>query len=322
MHSDVPIDARTDRLSRLRDMANAADVPEMAKTVVLRTIDRLLEVQRLNPEVLTAPSSILGESFWADSDATLSRLPGLIASRDPDELLSWSRELLSALANAYSSIRDVMSGESFVAHDRARSQLLDEDQRIASLIESERYRAATSRLLSEVEGIADHARGSAGNLADASGKAGNKSLALHFSRYARAELISANVFRGFTILAIAAAVIAAVLLPHPAENDWPELAYRLAVIVGIAGLGTYFGRQAGQHRRVYNWAKSLQVQLQSFPAFMDKVRDDETSAVIYAAFAKRVLGAPPEKAMPQEAESPLNSAQIVELISALAKRNV
>ena len=291
-----------------------------------RTLERVIDIHAVFPSSLTLRRSSIEGSFRDQTDSILGELPNLVASGDGAGVLAWCRRINQYLVpvlrmntgdiDQHSTSDYIDAVHYFTPHLDA---VMDEDQRIASAEEAERYRAVSADLLEEVQVLADEARGTASSLQDAAGMGGSASLSSHFEIYAKAEKQSANIFRGLTIGAIGIAVMCAVVLPHPASDDWPGIVYRLAVVLGIAGLGTYFGRQAGQHRRVYNWAKALQVQLQSFPAFMEAVRDEETSASIYAAFAKRVLGAPPEAG--HEADSSIDANQVIELATAVAKRN-
>ena len=150
----------------------------------------------------------------------------------------------------------------------------------------------------------------------AAGIAGGAALSGHFSTYAQTERRAAETFRLLSIAALIAAVIVAIFI-HPAEGDWSGVVYRVAILGGVGALSAYFARQAGHHRRVFNWAKGLEVQLQSFPAFIEQTgtgaRDD-----IYRAFAHRVLGAPPESS--GGSDDTLPTGQLIEALIALAKR--
>lgn len=150
----------------------------------------------------------------------------------------------------------------------------------------------------------------------AAGIAGGSSLSAHFASYAKTEKRAAETFRALSIAALLGAVIVAVFI-HPSEGDWSGVVYRVAILGGVGALSAYFARQAGHHRRVFNWAKGLEVQLQSFPAFIEQTgtgaRDD-----IYRAFAHRVLGAPPESS--GSSDDTLPTGQLIEALIALAKR--
>ncbi|PPF64523.1 hypothetical protein C5E11_03790 [Clavibacter michiganensis] len=152
----------------------------------------------------------------------------------------------------------------------------------------------TEQLRDEARESVDEAKMAASQAQIAAGTAGEASLSTYFENYAKQQLRSSNLFRIGTIVTIIAAIAIAVVGARDSSGDITEAIYHVAIVAGVAGLATYFGRQAGHHRRDGSWAKALQIQLQSFPAFMAAIPDDKTKALVYEAFAKRVLGAPPE----------------------------
>jgi hypothetical protein len=144
------------------------------------------------------------------------------------------------------------------------------------------------------------------------------SLSLYFGEYAKTEIRNATLFRAATIAVILLAIWLAVIRPPGDANDLAGVAYRLAGLAGVAALGTYLARQAGHHRRIGNWARSLEIQMQSFPAFMDPVGHEGTKNAIYETFARRVLGPPPESSKGSPSES--NNALLEPIVTALLKR--
>lgn len=246
----------------------------------------------------------------------LGELPALLPRADDLELVSWARSVqkvlrteLEEVAN-YGAMLGLDGGEIKEVSFLLR-RVASNEERLALVEDDLKYRSYAADLVEKAEDTAS-------KLQAAAGIAGDASLAEHFERYARREWWSANIFRGLTILAIGGAVVLAVALPKPTTGDWVTLSYRLAQLVGVAALATYFGRQAAQHRRVFNWARSMQVQLQSFPAFIEPVTDADTRGGIYGAFARRVLGAPPEKGGSSDEAYP--NQQVIELLTALAKK--
>jgi hypothetical protein len=164
----------------------------------------------------------------------------------------------------------------------------------------------------------DQARKASEAASDAAGVTGSVSLSEYFASYARSERIAAEWFRGATIIGIIATAVAVYLVPHPDGDDWAGIVYRLAVLGALGALFAYLAKQAGQHRRVANWAKSIDVQLKSFRAFVEGAPEDEHGA-IYRAFANRVLGNPPEKAK-DSSDDTLPAAQVIDLLTTIAKK--
>lgn len=232
---------------------------------------------------------------------------------DRRNVIGWSREVLSRLREALSREAEsptVVQNEPEISRLVERVEL--SDQQLAREEETEALRARALGAVDEVEEAVTAARAAAGIVGDAN-------LAIHFGNYANREAFAANAFRILTIATIIAAVVVAVQTPHPDAGDWVAFAYRLAVIAGVTGLAAYFGRQAGQHRRMFNWAKTTQVQLKSFAAFIAPVNDADVQGRIYETFAQRVLGPPPEKGVNQS-EAQVLSPQLMDFITAVVKK--
>lgn len=200
---------------------------------------------------------------------------------------------------------------------RVRLRLLQE--RVTSRLDSDALRSRAKNLVEQTEVALQRAKDASEKAQDAAGMSGNAALGTYFSGYSKQELIAARWFRGLTVLAIAAGVVGVLLQGRLGSEDWTGIVYRVAVAAGAGTLAAYFGRQAGQHRRLYNWARSTQVQLDSFPAFIESVPAAEKGEV-YRTLARRVLSAPPEKGAELSDDS-VGTAQLVELVTALAKRN-
>lgn len=136
----------------------------------------------------------------------------------------------------------------------------------------------------------------------AAGTTGSYALADYFGEYAGEEIETANKFRTATIAGIAVAIAVAaafavvdwIFTEASGSDRWVTFASHATIVLGVGALTAYLGRQAGQHRRMYNWAKSMEVQLKSFPAFIEPL-EGEVQADIYRVFSHRVLSAPPDR---------------------------
>lgn len=308
-----------ERLANLTKMAMSTEIlPAEIRDNVLRILALIGKAYELDPQALTrggVHSSQFGEE--------LGELPELLSDPAGPMATAWCRRVSRLLG-------DLIVTQGLRRHDGVRdprandilAALQAEDQRLAIHEDAERFRASTQRMQQEAAELVEEARGAATVAKSAAGITGSASLATYFEQYATKEAAASNWFRCATILAILVAVAVAYFLPHPTAGDWVGAAYRIAILLGVAGLSAYLGRQAGQHRRVYNWAKAIQVQLLSFPAFMETIQASQSSDAIYEAFAKRVLGAPPEGAQRSKAgDSEVSSGQLVELLTAFAKRD-
>jgi hypothetical protein len=168
----------------------------------------------------------------------------------------------------------------------SREALLVSTGLLNALDSEEEVRASVER----VRDLESAAQESAGN-------AGAADLSIHFGEYADRELRLSFWFRAATFVGLGSSVGAAYLI-HLAITDASisSLIYRVTLTVGIAGLAAYFARLGGQHRRLGNWARSVQVQLKSLAAFTATITDDGVRNQVQQEFARRVLGAPPERA--------------------------
>ncbi len=185
---------------------------------------------------------------------------------------------------------------------RARRELTDARHQIDDLRRTyDQGQIAIAEALRDTISARDEAQ-------KAAGERGVTSLTGAFEEYRKRHLRAAFGFRLATIVVLALALAVAVVFVFGWDtiiiptrfsdtrdpNDWHQVVYRLAIIAALAGLSAYLGRQSGQHRRLGEWARSIETQLQSFLAFVEPVLDPQTKNAIYLTFAARVLGAPPD----------------------------
>ncbi|MGA6128851.1 MULTISPECIES: hypothetical protein [unclassified Microbacterium] len=178
------------------------------------------------------------------------------------------------------------------------------------------YMADIERLRATAADAAEEATRLAEVTAKAAGVSGIAGEAEALSIYAKKQLQAAEFFRWFAASLIALTLLAAIVVPHPASDDVAGAIYRLAIIAGAAGLATYFGRQAGMHRRNGNWASALLVQLKTFPALAESIRDEELKGRLFESFAQRLLLSAPEHGKPTSDET----ASVQSLLEAILKR--
>jgi len=212
-------------------------------------------------------------------------------------------------ANAKSAVTLAVDRLTIADQKERAARALQAAENSARLAEAAAGVAVTSSASAEVSAHA--AQESAGITADAS-------FVEHFSLYARREWWSANVFRLLSISCIIGGLLYAVFGKHPGADDWVGLAIRLAALAGLGALAAYFARQGGQHRRIYNWARSMEVQLRSFQAFTERMPEDVRDDA-YRFFSRRVFGAPPEKGS-ESSDETVPAAQLVDLALAAMRR--
>lgn len=299
----------TDRIENLKSEVLSRDLPADVADLVLRVLEI---TQNADSGLEKSPIDVNGTTFPTFVDESLGRLRGPLAATDADALLAWSKAHAQGLTGELAGIatKHGATGKSAVGYMASEGASLT--QRISALSDTRAIRAAADAALTTATDAAERAQ-------DAAGTAGEASLAGHFSAYAKSERRASEWFRGLSIAGILAAIVMALLVPHADANDWTGLVYRIAILAGVGALSAYFARQAGHHRRNYNWAKGLEVQLMSFSAFISPA-PDEVLGDIYREFARRVLGAPPEGLKSSGADESLPVAQLVDAVTTLAKR--
>lgn len=300
----------TERIQQL--LIAARDLPEVVLDNLRTTLEFLDRVMS-SEDVLAVYSAY--QSLTAAVEEGLETLTILMRESDFEGLMQWN--VIYA-----TKIRDVLA--SLTTYD-------DSDEVTPVYLDSTFLvqQVSTARDLHRITSRATEALGeaiTAQELAtEAAGTTGTNSLAKFFQDYGNAEGRSSLALRIASITLVLIGVGAAVFFPRGAtefyfvpSDPWQNLIVRLSVLAGLSGLATYLGRLSGQHRRNHNWARSVETQLKTFPAFVAPL-SDEAADDIYRAFARRVLGAPPEKGV-EQGDDALPASQLIDLVTALAKR--
>ena len=309
------MDQQTAFLNRLEALTRSAVESTRLKETTRSRIESLFEIIKMISEQQNLPVS----AFASRSEKQITMLPRLLVSGTDSELLSWTRELTIILREAL--LEEASSLQRNEEWDGERTSDISRIFKIVGDLEAEIQITASmedaSRFAVEAEQSALDAESAARTARSAAGLVGEANLSLHFEQYAAREMRTANWFRASAVLTIVATIVIAIALPHPNPDDVSAVIYRLAQLLGVAGLATYLGRQAGQHRRVGNWAESLHVQLKSFTAFIEPLIEGPIRDEIHGVFARRLLGDIPER--PQKSGNSTD-AHVLELLAILAKR--
>lgn len=135
--------------------------------------------------------------------------------------------------------------------------------------------------------------------ASAASTVGAVHLSGHFKTFADTEQQASTRYRLATIGTIIATFLFGLSSPifegaMPSRTEPSGVIYHLALVAALGALATYLGRQSGIHRRNATWARALAVQLDTFPAFVARIDNPQTSSEVHADFARRVMGPPPE----------------------------
>lgn len=177
-------------------------------------------------------------------------------------------------------------------------------------------REQTEQALLDAEEAASRASIAADAAQESAGTSGSSGLATYFGEYADAELKTANLFRNATLAALGMIVLTTIVVPHSDLGDLSGIAYRVAILAAFSAIVAYLSSQASHHRKSGAWARSMQIQLKSFPAFVNPLAAGDSKDSITVAFASRVLGSPPAYAK----NAPQDPALIQSVVDALLKR--
>lgn len=253
----------------------------------------------------------LGEQVLGDLRSALARA-------SDEDVLAWVQETYRAINAHFDSLPNVDPSD-FDRGVHISRRLRALNQRASVLQDQAALRAATVKLNEELQDSAAKAK-------DAAGIIGTASLATYFGNYGDREARSANAFRISALGGFVAAVVFALVFGNGTagtlvsfDNEWTALAFKAAGAVGIGGIAAYLARQSGQHRRMANWARSMEVQLQSFPAFIEPLEYAQ-QADMYSLLARRVLTAPPEKSGTSSEDS-VGPAQLIDVLTSIVKRS-
>ena len=159
-----------------------------------------------------------------------------------------------------------------------------------------------------------------GELAAVRAQEASRELSDHFKQLAKAERWKGVGLRVLSVVALVAA-LAVALSPEsswiPASSDdgsqsWSVLSRHLAITLLLAGAAAYAARLASTHYNFGQWAKSIQVQLDSFEGFVGVVEDAGARDRMREEFGRRVLGAPPQGS--DEAATGLTTGELLQLM--------
>ncbi|MFT2707236.1 hypothetical protein [Clavibacter zhangzhiyongii] len=299
------------RLSVMQDLIYSADnISLEARESVSTVVQRVTEIHTNYPFLITRFNDLPG--FWEEVEATFEDLP--IVLRDGSAAAhDWAKRILFILQEAVQ--RAVMFGDaSYEELGRITERRIAGDiQSVATSQTADKVAARGEEILEDLSTYEEIARKS-------SGRVGGEGLATYFRTYAGEQKLAADAFRILTLGLIGLAAVLAFSLPHDPADGWTGAIARVSVVAAVGGLAAYTGRQSGQHRKLADWARTLQVQLLSLEAFIGPIDDQQSRNDIYSAFARRVLGAPPAGSKNESDPPEINSSQIIDIISAFARK--
>lgn len=301
-----------ERISGLRETVISLDLyPEHADL-----IDRTLDLLRVAYTKLAERSTFFDRTgrlphFSNELTEILNGLRDTVGLSDPTEaLLGWGETALARLIGTIESqsAADAIPDEELTALAQQAAFLRD---RLSLAIDLLGYRGRAEETLASIEASQVKAE-------QATAKTGEATFATYFARHAKSERIYAEALRWITVTLIGGVVAYAIIGDHPEAGDWVGLISRGAVVAGVTAIAAYLARQSGQHRRAAEWAKSIEIQVRTFPAFIDGVSEEDRSFVL-RQLASRILASPPDKG--GNSEDSVSYGQVIDLISTLAKKS-
>lgn len=307
-----------DRLATfVKHLQEDKTIPEVSRDLALNLLALLPEAADYLVSIGDPPQFMMSASALGDS--VLDRLRAALIPEAGEGILSWAKGASDEIAYHFDQVTSELpplereQAEYFTSRARGLSQQ-------ASILQDQ------ESLRSEAVKLSEELRDSAAKARDAAGIVGASSLATHFRTYANREAKSADSFRSAALVGFGTALVFALLFGNGADgllftfkSEWGALAFKAAGAIGIGSISAYLARQSGQHRRLANWARSMEVQLQSFPALIDPLGYEE-QAEMYALLARRVLTAPPEKAGGASDDN-LGASQLIDVLTSLVKRS-
>jgi hypothetical protein len=198
-------------------------------------------------------------------------------------------------------------------------QIPDDGARRSALRLVEPYveQVIARRVLAQAERARDETLTVLDSAKKAAGEVGSVEQAVHYKNFANSERKTANILR-YSVVAILIAVTAlaiATLSTLKSEDlRFAEIS-KLAIVLPLAVLAAYLGRESGRHRATADWSQELAMQLQTFDAFTEPIEDDVRSR-LRAKFAGQVFGASTRPSVEVE-RGPSVSAEVIKLLETL-----
>lgn len=263
----------------------------------------------------------LQESFFPWLDVTRAHLDGDGTLRD--SLVSQARHMRALLALVNGLMWQSQSSES--ATPTVDSNFL---QYISARIGQLEKSAAVDSLLKRAKVAVEAAEAAAESSAAAAGKTAQNLLSTHYGDLANAE---GRVFRFFLSATISFLLLGGglafyfLLTPEFSstsnQDRYVLLIQRVVVTTAVFGFAGYLARQASHHRAMWNWARSLTVQLKTFDAYLAPITDDDTQHELRKAFAERAFGEHPvAKSEQSVTPTALATEKLLEIISKIPAR--
>lgn len=238
---------------------------------------------------------------------TVARLDDLVRQRDYENISTWSTYLLDTLRGYVTRVEDAAKRQAGkLEGDGKKSEAVKArgDYRTAGLLLREMEQAALSHSLriavKKAKTAVTEAEAAAESAKAAAGIASGSRLTDRFAALSTEQLGTATKFRWLTVIGVVVGILVTYWLafppgePHATGITAGDAIIRVSLLGAVLGLATYFGRQAGYHRDLGIWAKTIEEQLLTFDGYMEPLHDEQLRDALRVSFAARVFGPTPE----------------------------
>ncbi|MEV7636294.1 hypothetical protein AB0N71_08960 [Pseudarthrobacter enclensis] len=315
----------------LRPITPKDGIDQDALNEVLRLTRDFLDSDVVKRTYTHSPADVRGrqpinQTFVDTLDTTTKTIARELVRQENLSVVGWSADQLKrALGEAlersqrkefaFLTVPEQAQLDTFALHIGERLRQMDEKKALASAAQ-------------RAEEAATNAAKSASAASSAAGKTADNEMASFYEKLGSDEQATANLFRRWAIgLGAVAGALAWTFLSggaglnvgwlEIAAGDYVHLIQRGLVLAAFLALATYLAKQAHQHRSMANWARSLAVQLKTFDAFLDAIKDSSVQDELRKTFAARVFGDHP--AVKGEPALSASSQSMAALTEALAK---
>ncbi len=246
----------------------------------------------------------------------LSGLHEIAVSDDFEQVAATVKELVTSAQIAVANLPETVDTRSGLDLRSASDQVRKSWRQVE--LELERERSASDSIA--------HLRSMVEEAQKASGVVAQGALSEAFDALSTEERKAAGRFRVATFALVSVSVLVLTVPPLfdlISEIDLSrgeptvELISRLAVSAAVGGAAAYSARQAGHHRRVHVWAKSIATQLRSLNSFIAPISEDSVRNVVIEATARRMLSEPPHSG---KQEPQADTTSLLQLAVDLARR--
>lgn len=153
------------------------------------------------------------------------------------------------------------------------------------------------------------------SLNDLRAQEASRNLSTHFASLASSERWKGALLRALSIVSLVGAMAIAWTagVSKDSLDSWTLLSRHLAITLLLAGGAAYVAKLASSHYTFGQWARSIQVQLDSFEGFIGVVEDQGARDRMREEFGRRVLGAPPQAT--DDGSTGLTTGELLQLLA-------